>query len=118
MYTYRCTINRVVDGDTIDITIDLGFNIMIKERVRLEGVDTPEVYGSRACPEGKVASQFVKDWVADQTEGDGYFVFESKKYDPRDKYGRCLGIIRYMPVEGESVNLNEVLIEKGWEYTK
>lgn len=116
MYTYKCTIVRVVDGDTIDIAIDLGFNITIKERVRLEGVDTPEVYGPRACHEGMIASQFVKDWFTDQMDGDGYFVFESKKYDPRDKYGRCLGIIKYMPKEGEPVNLNETLIEKGWVY--
>ena len=44
-YRYRAELDRVVDGDTLDVVIDLGFYIRIKERIRLEGMDTPEIYG-------------------------------------------------------------------------
>jgi len=44
-YRYRAELDRVVDGDTLDVVIDLGFYIKIKERIRLEGVNTPEIYG-------------------------------------------------------------------------
>ena len=42
MYEYNCTVNRIVDGDTIDVTLDLGFSVLYKSRVRLYGIDTPE----------------------------------------------------------------------------
>ena len=53
MYVYKCEIVKVIDGDTLDVLIDLGFNIKMKERVRLLGVDTPEVFGQNAVPSGK-----------------------------------------------------------------
>ncbi|GAG20500.1 unnamed protein product, partial [marine sediment metagenome] len=45
MYTYRAKLDRVVDGDTVDLFVDLGFNICIKDRFRLLGIDTPELRG-------------------------------------------------------------------------
>jgi micrococcal nuclease len=59
-YAYQGTIARVVDGDTYDINVDLGFNIRHRIRVRLLDLDTPEVYGKHACEEGKIVSDHVK----------------------------------------------------------
>lgn len=60
MYSYKGVIHRVVDGDTYDVILDLGFSIAYKIRVRLRGVDTPEIFGDRASEEGKIASNYVK----------------------------------------------------------
>ena len=67
MYTYSCKVLKVVDGDTLDLEIDLGFNVRIKERIRLYGVDTPEVFGAAASSEGAAASDFTKKWVEEHT---------------------------------------------------
>lgn len=67
MYEYRAEVLRVVDGDTLDLRIDLGFKIDVRIRVRLYGIDTPETYGvPKGSPEyvlGKAATQFVLDWI-------------------------------------------------------
>ena len=62
-FTYKGSIHRVVDGDTYDVILDLGFCIAHKIRVRLRGVDTPEVYGNRATPEGKAASEYINNLI-------------------------------------------------------
>lgn len=59
-YFFAGRVERVIDGDTFDITCDLGFSIYHRVRVRLRGVDTPEVYGPNATEEGKQVSQYVK----------------------------------------------------------
>jgi micrococcal nuclease len=91
MYIYPCKVLNVVDGDTIDIELDLGFHIKMKERVRLIGVDTPEVFGPNAEPAGLVASQFTKDWIEKRRKNNDSFQYHSIKYNARDKYGRSLG---------------------------
>lgn len=108
MYTYTCKILRVVDGDTLEVLIDLGFNAFLKETIRLLGVNTPEVFGAKASPEGKIASEYTKKWIADR-EGKGTFVYLSSKYNSREKYGRCLGVISF----GDE-SLNDALISQGW----
>ena len=63
MYEYGCEVDRVVDGDTIDVTLDLGFDILFKSRVRLYGIDTPESR-TRNLDEkarGKLATKFLQD---------------------------------------------------------
>lgn len=60
MYRFKGMIHRVVDGDTYDVILDLGFSIAYKIRVRLRGVDTAEIFGNKASEEGKVASEYVK----------------------------------------------------------
>ena len=115
MYTYKCKIRSIVDGDTIDIELDLGFDIIMRERVRLIGVNTPEVYGQKASTEGaagRIASEFTRQWFADRSSR-GYFVYESLKYDARDKYGRCLGRISWVDNDYKE-SLNEALQLKGW----
>jgi len=85
MYEYNCEIVRVVDGDTVDVNIDLGFNISTLKRIRIAGIDTPEVRG----PE-RVAGLAVKEMV------ETFFPVGTKtvvRVDGRGKYGRWIGDI-------------------------
>lgn len=125
MYQYRAIIQKVVDGDTIEIDIDLGLSAWIHcERIRLYGIDTPEVYGvkkgSEEWEKGNLSSTFVKEHVKENQQ----VVIETFK-DKREKYGRYLALI-YVPLESaviEDLNdirsidglycLNDVLIAKG-----
>lgn len=92
MYTYRIdSIKRVIDGDTLEVVLDLGFNIKMTEIIRLEGVDTPEVFGKNAGEAGSAASIFTKEWV-DKYKNDE-LVLISLKYNSHEKYGRVLGRI-------------------------
>lgn len=59
-YIFSGLVNRVIDGDTYDVSLDLGFYVCHRIRVRLKGVDTPEVYGSNASVAGKAASEYVR----------------------------------------------------------
>lgn len=113
MYTYSCKVLKVVDGDTLDLEIDLGFNIKIKERIRLYGVDTPEVFGAAASPEGTAASDFTKKWVDDHTAKPGRFEYHSLKYDYKDKYGRGLGSLCHIDATGAQTILVQSLIANG-----
>lgn len=113
MYTYNCKILNVVDGDTIDIELDLGFTIRVKERVRLLGIDTPEVFGKDAEPAGQTASQFTKSWIASRQALLGRFVYESIKYNSKDKYGRSLGIISWFDQSNNKEILNDDLVAEG-----
>lgn len=85
-YKYKGYINRVVDGDTYDVIIDLGFNIRHKIRVRLLDIDTPEIYGKYACENGKIISDYVKTIL---TENKEVYVQTYKT----GKYGRWLANI-------------------------
>ena len=90
MYEYNCKIRRVVDGDTIDVDVDLGFNTWrINERVRLYGVDTPECRSRDA--EEKAAGLLAKKFVGETLHvGETYKITTKEK----DKYGRYLGLIK------------------------
>jgi micrococcal nuclease len=63
MYEYRATVLNVVDGDTIDCQVQLGFGIVANFRFRLSGVDAPESYGPKATPEGQAAKLFTRAWL-------------------------------------------------------
>jgi len=111
-FIYRCKVNRVIDGDTLDLAIDLGFHLWIaKEHVRLIGVDTPEVFGPNASPEGKAASLKTVEWVAARTE---QLLWVSKVYHARDKYGRSLGELGYHDTGGVFKTLNQYLLDAGY----
>ena len=104
MYDYGCTVERVVDGDTIDVILDLGFDIRFKSRVRLYGIDTPEsrTRNKDEKVRGKMAGAFLKDAVDNGSK----VVIETKLKDSRGKYGRVLGNV---VVDG--ININEALIK-------
>ena len=90
MYEYRCKVVRVIDGDTVDVGIDLGFGVWLhKERVRILGIDTPE---SRT--RDKVEKRFgllAKEFVEKFFKTDGDVILRTQKYDAKGKFGRILG---------------------------
>tara|TARA_B100002019_G_scaffold286691_1_gene297550 strand:+ start:889 stop:1290 length:402 start_codon:yes stop_codon:yes gene_type:complete len=89
MYDYKCKVVRVVDGDTVDIDIDLGFGVWLhKERVRVMGIDTPESRTRDKVEKrfGLLAKEFVEKFL--QT---GDVILTTKKYDAKGKFGRILG---------------------------
>ncbi len=104
MYEYSCTVDRVVDGDTIDVVLDLGFDIMFKSRVRLYGIDTPEsrTRNKDEKVRGKMAGAFLKDAVDNGTQ----VVIQTKLKDSRGKYGRVLGNVI---VDG--LNINKTMVK-------
>lgn len=113
MFTYRCSIVRVVDGDTIDVELDLGFGIRMIERVRLLGIDTPELYGPNASKDGQSAANFARDWIITNQTREGFFQYQSVRYNARDKYGRSLGYLRFIPKKGKMQDLAEDLKTAG-----
>ena len=99
MYEYKCEVTRVVDGDTCDCILDLGFSIMHKCRVRLYGIDTPESR-TRDLDEkarGKLASKFLEARINNGKE----IILKSELKDSKGKYGRVLGSII---VDGLDIN--------------
>jgi|TARA_R100000458_G_scaffold7319_1_gene5779 micrococcal nuclease len=99
MYEYSCEVQRVVDGDTIDVVLDLGFDILHKCRVRLYGIDTPESR-TRDLDEkarGKMASAFLSDAINSGNK----VVLQTRLKDSKGKYGRVLGEVI---VDGENIN--------------
>ena len=117
-YNFRVTeINRVVDGDTIDVTIDLGFDLYKKERVRVAGVDTPEKR-TRDLEEkalGLDATQWLKDKLEGAIDGDDELTIRTELKGGVGKYARLLG---WLYVGDEEVSLNEQMITEGyaWDY--
>ena len=118
-YNFRVTeINKVLDGDTIDVTIDLGFDLYKKERVRVAGVDTPEKR-TRDLEEkalGIDATNWLKKKLEDTIEGDGdELTIRTELEGGVGKYGRLLG---WLYINEDTVSLNEQMIEEGyaWPY--
>lgn len=111
MYEYRVRrVHRVVDGDTYDLEIDLGFYQFGVYRVRLLGVDTPEVYGRNASEEGRAASQYVKTWFGHHMSKEHTIYIHTTK---SDSFGRWLADV-FVIEDGVSRGLGEELIEKGY----
>ena len=117
-YNFRVTeINRVLDGDTIDVTIDLGFDLYKKERVRIAGVDTPEKR-TRDLEEkalGIDATNWLKEKLESTLAGDDELSIRTELVGGVGKYGRLLG---WLYVGDEDLSLNEQMITEGyaWEY--
>ena len=118
-YNFRVTeIVKVLDGDTIDVLIDLGFDLFKKERVRIAGVDTPEKR-TRDLEEkalGIDATNWLKKKLEDTIAGDGdELTIRTELVGGTGKYGRLLG---WLYVGEDTVSLNEQMITEGyaWEY--
>ena len=110
-------INKVVDGDTIDVTIDLGFDLYKKERVRIAGVDTPEKR-TRDLEEkalGLDATYWMKDKLTETIKGDEELIIRTELKGGTGKYGRLLG---WLYVGEGDISLNEQMITEGyaWAY--
>ena len=106
MYTYKAKLDRVIDGDTIDANIDLGFDITIHKRIRLTGIDTPE---SRTRDLEEKARGLASKARLVELLGDGDFILESREVG---KFGRVLGTI--YTIAEESININDTLVEEGY----
>ena len=103
MYEYNCKVKRVVDGDTVDVIIDLGFDIHFATRVRLYGMDTPE--SRTRNKDEKVRGYMSKDFLEEWMEKDDVII--RTRRDKKGKFGRVLG---EMIVRGE--NINKLMIKE------
>jgi len=117
-YNFRVVeINRVLDGDTIDVTIDLGFDLYKKERVRVAGVDTPEkrTRDKEEKELGKDATNWLKEKLEGAVAGDDDLVIRTELVGGVGKYGRLLG---WLYIGDAELSLNEQMIAEGlaWEY--
>ena len=117
-YNFRVTeITKVLDGDTIDVVIDLGFDLYKKERVRIAGVDTPEKRTRDA--EEKALGLDATNWLKEKLEGaiagDDDLIIRTELIGGVGKYGRLLG---WLYIGDATISLNEQMIDAGyaWEY--
>lgn len=112
MYEYFVKeVTKVVDGDTIDVVIDLGFSIMYASRVRLAGIDTPE---SRTTDKKeKELGLESKKYLADRLKAAKRIVIKTEKLDSSEKYGRILG---WLYLDGDTVSVNNEMIKYGYAW--
>jgi micrococcal nuclease len=112
MYEYHVKkVTNVVDGDTIDVEIDLGFDISFSSRVRLAGIDTPESRTTDKAEKvlGLEAKEYVKSKIKDAKE----VIIKTEKMDSSEKYGRILG---WVFLDGSKVSINEQMIADGYAW--
>ncbi len=109
MYTYHAKVDRVVDGDTIDLVIDLGFKITTFQRIRLRGINTPETYNVKKDSEEYQRGMAAKEYVINRVSQNDYQVVVETEKDV-GKFGRYIGIIRFADSE---VSLNDDLVAQG-----
>jgi len=112
MYEYFVReVKNVVDGDTIDVIIDLGFDILFSSRVRLAGIDTPE---SRTTDKAEKALGIeAKEYLKKQLKDAKSVVIRTEKMDSSEKYGRILG---WVYINGESESINNKMINDGYAW--
>ena len=109
-------IDKVLEGDTIDVTIDLGFDLYKKERVRIAGVDTPEK-STRNLEEKELgidATNWLKKELEDVLAGDDELIVRTELVGGTGKYGRLLG---WLYVGDEQLSLNEQMITQGYAHS-
>ena len=112
MYEYFVKeVKNVVDGDTIDVIIDLGFDILFASRVRLAGIDTPESRTTDKAEKalGLEAKEYLKKHLKDAKS----VVIRTEKMDSSEKYGRILG---WVYINGESESVNNKMINDGYAW--
>jgi micrococcal nuclease len=112
MYQYYVReVKSVVDGDTIDVVIDLGFNVLFEQRVRLAGIDTPESRTSDKFEKslGIEAKEYLKKQLKDAKS----IVIKTEKMDSSEKYGRILG---WLYANGDTESINDKMINDGYAW--
>ena len=112
MYEYYVRkVENVVDGDTIDVLIDLGFDILFQSRVRLAGIDTPEsrTKDLKEKALGLESKEYLKKHIKDAKS----VVIKTEKMDSSEKYGRILG---WVYINGDTVSLNDMMINDGYAW--
>ena len=109
MYQYKIKkIHRIIDGDTVDVDIDLGFNITIKQRVRLKGIDAAETRTKDL--EEKAEGIKARLWLEKELSREGVWIIETTK---EDKYGRILGTLYLV---NDPVTVNQRMLNEGIAY--
>jgi micrococcal nuclease len=114
MYEYKISrLYKVVDGDTIEVDIDLGFDIAIHKRVRLAGIDTPESRTKDAY-EKKLGLE-AKEWLKLRLKDGETLRIKTEKPDSTEKYGRIIG---WLYIDNDTTSINETMIQQGyaWSY--
>jgi len=112
MYEYYVRkVENVVDGDTIDVLIDLGFDILFQSRVRLAGIDTPESRTKDLAEKalGLESKEYLKKHLKDAKS----VVIKTEKMDSSEKYGRILG---WLYVNGDTESINDKMINDGYAW--
>jgi micrococcal nuclease len=112
MYEYYVRkVENVVDGDTIDVIIDLGFDILFASRVRLAGIDTPESRTSDKAEKvlGLESKEYLKKYLKDAKS----VIIKTEKMDSSEKYGRILG---WVYINGDTESLNDKMINDGYAW--
>jgi micrococcal nuclease len=112
MYEYYVRkVENVVDGDTIDVLIDLGFDILFQSRVRLAGIDTPEsrTKDLKEKALGLESKEYLKKHLKDAKS----VVIKTEKMDSTEKFGRILG---WLYVNGETISVNDMMINDGYAW--
>jgi micrococcal nuclease len=112
MYEYFVkSVTNVVDGDTIDVIIDLGFDILFKSRVRMAGIDSPESR-TRDLKEkalGLESKEYLKKTLKDAKS----IIIKTEKMNSSEKYGRILG---WLYINGDTVSVNDMMINHGYAW--
>ena len=109
MYEYRCKVVKIIDGDTVDVDIDLGFGVWLKkERIRMYGIDTPESR-TRDLEEKKYGNA-AKEFITGMLDDEGGIVLKTRK-DKEGKYGRILGEL-WRTTDFADKSINDYMIEK------
>jgi micrococcal nuclease len=103
-YTRKCKCINVVDGDTIDVDIDLGFYTTIRQRLRLLRINTPEIFGEEK-PQGLISKAYTQEKLLNKE-----VVIVTTK---TDSFKRWLAEVYYLDENGNQVNINDELVEKG-----
>jgi micrococcal nuclease len=110
LYVYRIkSITKVVDGDTIDANIDLGFDISFTKRIRLAGIDSPESRTTNL--KEKALGLETKEWLKKTLEGAKDILIKTEKPDSTEKYGRIIG---HLFINDQETSLNNQMIAEGY----
>lgn len=105
LYNYQATVDRVIDGDTVEVTVDLGFRVALRQTVRLYGINAPELHGPTAAA-GQAARDFLRKLLPAGTQ---ILITSFKANGAGDKYGRWLGKLEF----ADGMSVNEEMVRTG-----
>jgi len=112
LYYYRVKVVDVIDGDSVRIDIDLGFeHWVVNQNVRMFGLNAPEIR-TRDLHEKEIGLK-VKAWVEEKFKENGDYCYMESHYDKSGKFGRILGTFWLKDLDGELYNLNELMLNEG-----
>ena len=109
MYEYKCFTVRVVDGNTIDAEIDLGFNVLVRQRIKLFGIDVPNIKSNDETEKSRAA--LARNRLIELLGKE--FICQTIM-NKRGKAGRILGHVYVIDANGQKLNINDMLIEEGF----